>query len=58
MGSIESHTLSEVFGEENESAKNVDYYFNKNKRFTVIPLSFYPNYRKGYIFGHYYDPNG
>jgi hypothetical protein len=51
MGAIESHTLSDVFGEENESAKNVDYYFNKNKRFTVIPLSFYPNYTKGYLYG-------
>jgi len=55
MGSIESHTMYEVFGNENESDKNVDYYFNKNKRFCVIPLSFYPNYRKGYVYGFYYD---
>ena len=58
MGAIESHTFNDVFSNENESDKNVDYYFNKNKRFTVIPLSFYPNYTKGYIFGHYYNEHG
>lgn len=51
MGAIESHTFYEVFGKENESDKNVDYYFNKNKRFTVIPNKLYSNYTPGFWYG-------
>ena len=39
-----------------ERPKNFDFYFNK-KRITKIPRRYYPNYKKGYLYGYYIDEN-